>query len=289
MTFEIMSDGAVAQIDSKGAELISLKDIFGTEYIWQADKKYWGRHSPILFPVIGEQKNGSYEYDGKIYHISRHGFARDMEFDLIHHERERLLFSLSSNENTLKSYPFEFRFQVSYELENTVLKIMYRVQNIGNTEMLFNIGGHTAYNVPLVETDSFEDYYIEFAEHECFDRMFLNNSGIYTGEKQFFIDGKTFALNHSLFENDAIVPDKLKSKAISLLSRKSGCGVRVNFPDFDNLAIWSPKGEAPFVCLEPWNGRASSICDDNKLSSKYGIIKLKPNTSYDAYHSISLL
>ncbi|MEG6571275.1 aldose 1-epimerase family protein [[Clostridium] cellulosi] len=289
MTFEIMSDGAVAQIDSKGAELISLKDIFGTEYIWQGDEKYWNRHSPILFPIIGEQKNGQYEYNGKIYSISRHGFARDMEFKVINHTRDRIILALSFDENTLKKYPFNFRLQVTFSLESAVLHVEYLVQNIGDSEMFFCIGGHTGYNVPLMPDEKFEDYYVKFEKHENFNRMLLNENGLYSGKTRHFLDGDSFQLNHSIFDDDAVVPDKLNSKSVSLVSRKTGRGVTVEFPDFDNLAIWSPKGDAPFVCLEPWNGQASDESDDINLCSKKGIIELKAGGFYSACHTITLL
>lgn len=289
MVFDIMSDGAVAQIDTKGAELISLKDIFGTEYIWQGDEKYWNRRSPILFPIIGEQKDGQYEYNGKIYSISRHGFARDMEFTVINNIRERIILALSSDESTLKKYPFNFRLQVTFSLESAVLNVEYLVQNTGDSNMLFCIGGHTAYNTPLLPDEQFEDYYIEFEKQENFNRMLLNDNGLYSGKTRHFLEGRSFQLNHSIFDDDAVVPDKLDSKSVSLVSRKTGRGIKVDFPDFENLAIWSPKGDAPFVCLEPWNGQASNESDDINLYSKKGIIELKAGGFYSASHTITLL
>lgn len=121
MVFEIVSDGAAAQIEIKGAELQSLKDIFGTEYIWNGDAKYWGQRAPVLFPMIGKQIDGKFEYDGKLYPMKNHGFAQDSEFETTMQNKNSAMFTLSYNEDTLKIYPFKFRFQVIYLLEGAEL------------------------------------------------------------------------------------------------------------------------------------------------------------------------
>lgn len=290
MKYELISDGAAAAIETKGAELQSIKDIFGTEYIWQGDAKYWGRRSPILFPIIGEQKDGKFTYGGKSYAMGRHGFLRDAEFDVLAHDKSRMVLSFASNESTLRSYPFKFRFDVSFSLENTVLTVEYSIGNTGGGDMYFTVGGHTAYNCPFLEDEKFEDYFVEFEHEETFDRLLLNEKGLFNGKKQPFMNGsRSFQLNHSLFDLDAIVPDNLKSKSVSLINRKSGKGVCVNYSDFDSLAIWSAKGNTPFVCLEPWNGRASNSNDGLALEEKHGIIKLAAYGHYSARHTISLL
>ena len=46
-----------AGIDTMGAQLISLKDKEGTEYIWQRDPEVWKNCSPILFPIVGNLRN----------------------------------------------------------------------------------------------------------------------------------------------------------------------------------------------------------------------------------------
>ena len=40
------------QIAEHGAELQSIKKD-GKEYLWQGDAKFWGRRSPVLFPIVG--------------------------------------------------------------------------------------------------------------------------------------------------------------------------------------------------------------------------------------------
>src|SRR3954451_24854574 len=139
-------------VTTKGAELQSIihKD-FGLENMWSGDPKFWGKKSPVLFPIVGGLKNNSYQYKGKSYQLNRHGFARDMEFEITEQDEEGITFTLNSNEETFAKYPFQFSFSVGYKLDNNRLNVTYAVRNIGNEEMLFSVGGHPAFKVPLVD------------------------------------------------------------------------------------------------------------------------------------------
>lgn len=290
MICELTSDGAAVKIETKGAELQSFKDVFGLEYIWQGDDKHWSKHAPVLFPIVGTQKDGYYLYNGNSYKITRHGFARDMEFEVLANTKNHVLMSLSPNEKTRELYPFNFRFQVGYTLEHTSLAVEYRVENTGDTDLLFSVGGHTAFACPLHEEESFEEYVVEFEKPESFSRLLTTEAGLFTGEKLPFLENaNNFSLRHDMFDLDVIVPDKLVSKSVSLVNKKTGHGVQVDYKDFDTLAVWSQKGDAPFVCLEPWNGFASGVNDSQSLEEKPGINRLAPFSRYSATHTISLL
>lgn len=290
MIYEIIFDGATAQIETKGAELQSLKDIFGTEYIWNGDAKYWGRRAPVLFPIIGKQIDYKFEYDGKFYPMKNHGFARDSEFEMISQNKNSITFSLVYDEETLKIYPFKFRFQVIYTLEGAELTVEYRVANLDDKDMYFSIGGHTAFNCPLMPQEKFDDYIVEFEKDEYDNRILLGNDELYSGKTMPLFNGnRSFRLSHPLFDNDAIVPDHIESKSVTLKSTLSGRGVRLDYEDFENLAVWSIRGESPFVCLEPWIGRASSVGDSHRIEDKYDIIKLAEGSFYKAAYKIFML
>lgn len=290
MIYELLSDGAAVKVETKGAEIQSFQDVFGLEYIWQGDGLHWSKHSPVLFPFIGALNNGRYLYNGSEYEMGRHGFARDMDFEVLMKERSRLLLSLSPNAQTRAVYPFKFRFQVAFTVEHTALAVEYRIENTGDVELPFSVGGHTAYNCPLHPEESFEEYTVDFEKPESFSRLLLNGDGLFSGETLPFIqDSRSFALTHTLFDLDAIVPDCMNSRTVTLMNKKTGRGVQVDYPDFENLAIWSQAGDAPFVCLEPWNGRASGTYDGPALEDKQGLIRLSPFSRYSARHTISLL
>lgn len=50
--YELKGDKLKIQVESVGAELKSLVDLTnGQEYMWSADPEFWGRTSPVLFPL----------------------------------------------------------------------------------------------------------------------------------------------------------------------------------------------------------------------------------------------
>ena len=129
MTTTISNLNVKAQIKHLGAELFSLKNNANKEFIWDGNAAFWGKHSPVLFPIIGTLKNNMYYYQGKEYYLSRHGFAREMEFQLIEKSEYSATFSLNSSTETRKVYPFDFELQICYSLEENKLNIDYKIFN----------------------------------------------------------------------------------------------------------------------------------------------------------------
>ena len=127
-----------AVIARKGAELISFKKNNNKEYIWDGNPAFWGKHSPVLFPIVGTLKNDSYTYKDKTYHLSRHGFARDMEFEATQTDENQVVFTLKSNSETEKMYPFEFELHIIYTLEQNNLNIAYKVINLDKVIIPFS-------------------------------------------------------------------------------------------------------------------------------------------------------
>ena len=98
-----------ATFESKGAELISLiKKTTNLNFIWNGNPSFWAKHSPILFPIVGTLKNDTYYYNEQPYSLSRHGFARDMTFDIISQNENSITFSLTSNKETLVKLKYRF-------------------------------------------------------------------------------------------------------------------------------------------------------------------------------------
>lgn len=161
--FQISNDKITIQIDSMGAELKSLKDIAsGREYMWNADPKYWKRTSPVLFPLVGGLKDGVYRLDGKEYPMGQHGFARDMEFRLKSQTAHEIWFTLESDNETLKRYPYQFILELGYELSDRTMIVKWRVKNPADERMYFAIGGHPAFLCPIENGTKQCDYKIRF-------------------------------------------------------------------------------------------------------------------------------
>ena len=125
----IKNDKICAGIDLHGAELTSLKrQDSDEELIWTADKDYWGRHAPMLFPIVGKVWNGQYRVGDKIYNLPQHGFARDLNFTALCQDTDSVVLALESNEDTLKVYPYKFRIEATYKLEDSTLVVEWRIK-----------------------------------------------------------------------------------------------------------------------------------------------------------------
>ena len=144
---EIKNDKLTVQVASLGAELQSIKDADGREYLWQAGEK-WPRRSPILFPIVCSVNDDTYTVEGKEYHLPRHGFARDTEFQLIAQGEHKVTFALHETEETLKVYPYRFNLAVSYRLNGNKIHVVWHVENTDTREIHFQIGGHPAFLAP---------------------------------------------------------------------------------------------------------------------------------------------
>lgn len=281
MNTSISNKYITATFNHSGAELISLKNNQAKELIWNADPAHWNRHSPVLFPIVGSLKDNEYSYNNKTYHLPRHGFARDMDFNLIDKKDDAITFSLKSSPETLKIYPFEFELQIEYVLSENYLKINYMVYNNSVDIMPFSIGAHPAFAL----TNGIENYSLEFASEP--ETYHLLKDGLITNQtKTLQLQNNNLPLTYSLFENDALVFKQIKSKSLTILENDSPL-LKVHFNDFPSLGIWT-KANAGFICIEPWQGYSDSINCSGDLYKKEGIIQLDKGEKYSAGFEIEV-
>jgi galactose mutarotase-like enzyme len=283
LTTTISNSNLTAQINHFGAELFSFKNSENKEYIWEGNPAFWGKHSPILFPIVGTLKNNSFHYKESEYHLSRHGFARDMEFELIEKLENSATFSLTSSEESLKVYPFNFELQICYSLEENKLNIDYKVINKNDAIMPFSIGAHPAFALPK----PFEDYALEFENAEILTSYTLENDLLSDHFSTIEMIDKQVPLNYSLFEKDALIFKKLQSKSITILENQNPL-LRVRFDNFPNLGIWT-KNNAPFLCIEPWLGYSDTVHSSGNILKKEGIQLLEAKKSLKCNFSIEIL
>jgi len=285
----IKSDRMSIVVSSKGAELQSVKDASGLEYLWQADPAFWPRRSPLLFPIVGALPGGEFRYQGRAYKLGNHGFVRDREFILAASGSDFARYELESDEASLALYPFRFLLAATYRVEANRLRLGWEVENRDTAAMHFSIGAHPAFRAPLLPRERREDYDIIFERKESVNRLFLNSDNVLSGERARFLEAEDrFALRPELFEAGAIVLDSHVSRIATLKSRTSGRFVEVSFPGFPALGIWSPKGDVPFVCIEPWYGIMPLANSDPALERKAGCLKLAPGERFSAEYSIAI-
>ncbi|MGN7206058.1 aldose 1-epimerase family protein [Pedobacter sp. SAFR-022] len=269
-----------ASFVQKGAELQSLKSkTSGIEYIWDANPKDWAKHSPVLFPIVGALKDNRYAYQGEQYELSRHGFARDMEFELESKSADEVVFTLRSSESTKKVYPFEFSLSLIYTLKSHGLSCTYKVYNPSDADLLFSVGGHPAFATPVDENLRYEDYYLRFNQDEELLINKISDNLISEEVKSIPLKDKVLSLKYDLFYEDALVIKALKSNKISLQNKVNSHGLHFSFEGFPYFGIWAAE-DANFVCLEPWCGIADSVNHSGQLSDKEGIVILSAEESW---------
>lgn len=290
MIHTIQNDFFTASVTNIGAELCSIKSKkSGKEYMWQADSAIWGSFAPVLFPAIGSFKNEVCTIDGKEYKIPKHGFIRhntDLEIQL--KTESKLVLCLKYSEKTLKIYPYKFIFSISFELVDNRLIVNHTVENIDDKPIYFSLGGHPAFKCPINKGESYSDYFLEFEKVENAERTILSDNGLLTKESKLLLDNTNILnLTPSMFENDAIIFKELKSRKVSLKSRKSNQVLSVSFPDFEYLGIWA-KPNAAFVCIEPWLGITDEEDTNGDFLKKDGLISLPIGETFEAEFQISI-
>ncbi len=258
--FQISNDKITLQVDSLGAEAKSLKSVpDNREYMWHGDPAYWGRTSPVLFPIVGGLKGGAYRVDGREYPMGQHGFARDMEFQLKSQVASEIWFSLSSDEETLQKYPYPFLLELGYELTDRTVVVKWRVTNQAEAPIWFSIGGHPAFLCPIDPGTDQTQYKLLFDGKDqvvssCIEKGLLGKE-----KKTYALRGGALPITAGLFDNDALVIEGNQAHSVALARPDGTPYLTVSF-DAPLFGVWSPpKKKAPFICIEPWYGRCDSL------------------------------
>ena len=278
------------EINRFGAELTR---IYGkkndTEYLWNADPKYWKRSSPVLFPFVGSLKNKEYRFEGKTYPMGQHGFARDMEFVIDSQSESEAWFSLTSNEETLEKYPFEFVLRVGYQLQGKELKVLWQVENPAQKELYFSIGGHPAFMCPLKQEGKQSDYYLKFDSAKPLSYGLVNEQGLMMEAEEILqTENGVVKITDNMFDRDALVIERRQATAVSLCTpdQKEYLTVRFDAPLF---GVWSPAGKgAPFICIEPWYGRCDRASFNGSLEEREYGNTLKAKEIFKTEYTISI-
>lgn len=287
--YTLKNQEIAVRIDSLGAELKSLKDNrTGQEYMWCADPKYWKRTSPILFPLVGAYRNNETRYQGRTYSLPQHGFARDMEFELKSRTDTAICFSLKETQETLSKYPFAFRLELAYALKGREVEVSWRVENPSGEEMYFSIGGHPAFNCPLEAEEKQTDYSIEFDVQDKVESRLLGPEGVLEERKTYPLKEGRLAITEHLFDGDALIIENHQAHRVSLVNPEGRVYLSVAF-EAPLFGIWSPPGKnAPFVCIEPWYGRADGANFDADITKREWGNRLDAGEIFEACYRITV-
>ena len=265
---ELSNQYLTVNLHPKGAEIIS---IVGNQdhinYMWKRDACQWANSAPILFPIVGAIKNDTCRIDGKEYHMTQHGFARHNEFEIKNQSQTEVTFTLVSNDEIIKQYPFLFELNVTYKLVENTLTCLINVKNKDHQTIYFQVGGHPAFACPFMENESSNDYYVEFAEYETRNQKVIDvaKRGMSHVQLPFFDHEKRFFVRQQLFNNDAIVIKDFKSENISIKSLNHQKSIVFHMQGFDHVGLWTAKHVGGLLAIEPWIGHADYVDFDGEF------------------------
>lgn len=289
MRYTLENDKLKVEVDSFGAELKSVRSKgSGREYMWNGDKQFWGRTSPVLFPFVGSMKNKEYIYKGKHYPMGQHGFARDMEHEAESVSDTVIWFALRSSEETLAKYPFAFCLKIGYELTDNQVKVMWKVENPAGETMYFSIGAHPAFNCPLYGEPDKSGYGIYFGGvNEIHHHGNTLDTGLAVKEDLILPlkDGWT-EITPDFFDRCTYMIEGNQTGEVALVDPEGNHYVTVKF-DTPLFAVWSPeKKNAPFVCIEPWYGRCDGVDFEGTLEEREYTNVLPAGETFEAEYTM---
>lgn len=289
MRYTLENEILKVEIDSFGAELKSVKrKEDGCEYMWYADPAYWGRTSPVLFPIVGSLKNKEYRYRGKTYRMGQHGFARDMEFSLESQTKDSIWFVLKATEETRENYPFEFRLSIGYVLKENEVTVLWKVKNTDEKTMYFSIGAHPAFICPIHGEPDKEGYGLRFGglTGELHHHGNSADGMAVMDDKVLSLEDGTVTFTKDFFDSCTYMAEGKQTGEISLLDRNRNPYVTVTF-DAPLFGLWSKEGaNAPFVCIEPWYGRCDTADFEGSLEEREYGNTLEPGKVFEAEYRI---
>ena len=291
MRYTIENEYIRLTVDTFGAQIVSLlRKCDGVEHMWQADPTVWGYHSPILFPHAGKVVDNIIEAKGGRYESGQHGFARLMEHDFVDKTQDTIVLELCSSEETLKRFPYEFRLQSTFTIENDTVHHTLSVENLDEEKLPFGIGFHPAFALPFDDKHTATDYELRFSEMEsplclgCLPKGLIHGDCYYLGTNL-----QSIPIDEKLFANDSHCMVNLRSRTLGLYEKGTGRGVVCDISDFPYTLIWSKPGMPRFVCIEPWQSLPSPENGSSDWNAKPAAAILLPGEVYSTTMSTSFV
>lgn len=284
----ISSGDLTARIDPFGAELVSLTDNLGREYMTDADPAFWTGHAPLLFPIVGGLNGNRLRIGGSDYELPRHGFARRSAFEIVEAGESRAQFRLRDSDETRAVYPFAFVLDMTFALKGRTLRMTASVSNPGDSVLPFSFGYHPAFAWPLPGGAEKADHVIAFDQAEEQGIRRLDPAGLLLPDAlPTPVEGHHLALDAALFDADAMIWTDLSSRALTY-GAPSAAQLAIAFPDTAMLGLWQKPGAA-FLCIEPWQGHADPVDFADDFGDKPGIVKLPAGESRAFRMDVSVL
>ena len=287
----LKNDVLTVEVSEHGAELHSIRK-GATEYLWQADPKFWARHSPVLFPIVGSVWDKLYRVDGKVYELGQHGFARDMDFVKVEGNDTEVFYRLESNDETLKKYPWPFRLEIGYKLKGNTIEVIWRVYNPGTEEMYFQIGAHPAFYYPDYDPETDERGYFSFDRSEGLECIRIMEKGCVDAVTKYPLeipqDGLLPLRKDTFDVIDTIMLQDSQIGRVTLHRNDGTPWLSLKFTA-PVVGLWSPPTKnAPFICIEPWYGRCDRAGYTGDYRQKDWVNRLEPGKEFEGIYTIEI-
>ena len=287
----LKNDILTVLVKEHGAELASIMK-GSTEYLWQADPAFWGRHSPVLFPIVGSVWEKRYRIDGVEYEMGQHGFARDMDFTLVDGNETEVRYRLESSAEILAKYPYPFVLEIAYRLEGNKLDVIWDVYNPSEEDIFFQIGAHPAFYYPDYDPKAPERGFLSFDRTEGLECIRIKEKGCVDAVTKYPLEipaeGKLPLTRETFDEIDTIVLEDSQVGHVTLHRNDGSPWLSLSF-DAPVVGIWSPPTKnAPFICLEPWYGRCDRAGYEGDYRDKDWMNRLAPGERFSSVYTIEI-
>ncbi len=286
MLYTIQNSYLTVVISDVGAELQSVKDAGGTEWLWQGDPAFWERRAPNLFPFCGRFWNNLASVHGVPCNPGMHGFFRDQLTAAEDISGSSIVFRQTENAETLGIYPFPYEVRLCYALDGNALTVRAEIRNTGTRTMPYGYGGHPGFRVPFAG-GKLEDYFIRFSDRSgarevCFDEDHCFLTG---GSKPFPLrDGDRFDLTEAFFASGSTFLCEMPPE-VTLMTELSDRRITMRYPGFSYLGLWKAPG-ADFLCIEPWCSLPATAGQNTELTEKKDLLQLQPGCTNVHTYSI---
>ena len=278
------------EVSAHGAELQSIRK-GDVEYLWQGDSRYWGRRSPVLFPIVGSVWEARYRVDGTEYQLGQHGFARDMDFALVSTSDTEVRYRLESSEETLAKYPYPFVLEIAYRLHGASIDVIWEVKNPSDKDMYFQIGAHPAFFYPDYDPEKSGRGFFTFDRTEGIECIRIKEKGCVDAVTKWPLEMPegVLKLEKDTFDAiDTIMVQDSQLKRVNMFKEDGTAWLSLSF-DAPVVGIWSPPGKvAPFICIEPWYGRCDRVGYEGEYKDKDWMNCLAPGEGFKSVYTIEI-
>ncbi len=214
--------------------------------------------NPILFPfsarTYDKGKLGFWrDQTGTVRPMPMHGFTRNGSFAIVGADETGFTAELQPDAAAREAYPFDYRFTVRYEFGPISFKVYLKLENQGNTPILWSAGHHFYFTLPWHDGLERKDYRFDIPAKKCFTHA---PDGSLQPVKRFDAVGSFGDPNNS----DRIFT-RLKDD-LAVFGPNGGeedIGIRFlkdsdTHSTWNAFVTWTEADDSPFYCVEPWMG-----------------------------------